>query len=363
MITDEGTLKDNQKRDVGDNDPRKLSFRYQVLKVLTHPGVVTALVTTVFGTLAVAVATSWVTKVLGERELQFKVVETLIEYTKDHDLENVPAISKLDALTRLIGDNKQFNIRVDGFQTLIKEFKDDELRDSRQKVEDSRQKVKYLEAEQAALEKQLSQDTVKDTEKKVELEREISLKNQEIRQALKRQKSASRKLDAITQSSGQLQATLKKKDDIIDEQKRQIKEELLRADKAEMALKTAREPHVVRFNIKNEDHTDCLIAIQFSDAAGNAERLMTDPGFYEVTFPGSEDSISIERSVYSTEFLQKQFFTIANTDTDKWAGTVTVLVDNKKKFSVFISNNDELQEGSRSKALSHLLSSNNPVKL
>lgn len=151
----------------------------------------TALVTAIFGSLAVAIATNSVTRALGERELQFKIVDALIQYTKEPGMKEVPAISKLDALTSLIKDNQQFSLKVDGFQLLVKEFKEDELRKARGDIAEARDDVAKAVAEKADL---VRQSSARSNDDRRELQGKISDKEREIMEARVREREANESL-------------------------------------------------------------------------------------------------------------------------------------------------------------------------
>ena len=85
---------------------------------LARPTVIIAIITTLFGTLAVGIAANLVTKSLGEKEIQLEVVKQLITETSKNKL-NDNDILKLSALIRLIIENEQYNVQLDGYQNIV----------------------------------------------------------------------------------------------------------------------------------------------------------------------------------------------------------------------------------------------------
>src|SRR3990167_10630247 len=104
---------------------------FEILKSnLSNQTIVIAIITTIFGSFAVAFTTSYVTQKLGERELQWKVMTELMNHTETADLNEPMAINRLSALTQLIDENEQFSIKVAGFQKIVDNYHENELKEA-----------------------------------------------------------------------------------------------------------------------------------------------------------------------------------------------------------------------------------------
>ncbi len=175
-------------------------------KPFQHPGVLTALVTAVFGSLAVAIATGYVTKELGEREMQVAIIEALLEYTQKPEFIGVAALSKLEAMTNLIDDNKDlFDIDVKGFLKLIESLRFDDLSSAREKVQ-------ALENQQAELQIELQ----KGSENELGLQQRIDKNKKDLSDAKRDLLKAETNLDGAEKLIKNLQLEIEKKQEIIN---------------------------------------------------------------------------------------------------------------------------------------------------
>ena len=168
--------------------------------VVKHPAVVTALITTILGSLGVAFVTNSVNQSIAQRDLQVKIVETLVEYTKVPDFTEASSIAKLDALIRLLADNRDtFELDLKGFQSVIRSLQEDALIAKDQIIRDAELQNQRLQEKM----EELSQDPA---EKKV-LEDQIAENKTRIDTALAER---NRLTNALELSRGDLESALAK---------------------------------------------------------------------------------------------------------------------------------------------------------
>jgi hypothetical protein len=299
--------------------------------------VVIALITTVFGSLAVALAANSVTRALGERELQFKVVDALIEYTKQKDMDNVPAISKLDALTRLIKDNEQFSVRVDGFLAMLDKLRNDDLTLERKRSAETEKEIKRIQAQLTLSE--LSEST------RIALKGDLADKEQAMSALRAREQEIVSQLAKQDQFGKTVLADLT----------------AARAKIAELEQRLAKplpedcrdQSHRVKLKVESDNSADTLLSLSFTDSE-DATPWVQKTGFHEFSVPG-RPSRTIERTVCSDMFLKRRYLALTNESSNGWTGKITLSFDDAMKFAIVIPNGQKIQQESRQVPLDELL--------
>lgn len=330
---------------------------HRLLESFSHPGVLTALVTTLFGSLMVAWATNSVTRSIEDKKLQLKVVEALIEYTKAPDLKEVPAIAKLEAMIELIQENnEQFSVRVTGFKRMVRELREDLLRKQRNEIAAAREELE-------AARRKLESNRKSDSDERAELEAKIWDKERALAEARERALRLEATLRPAQEDQDALaaaRAALENARQELDIERRRGRGLADRVTGLESKLSDATRAIVLRFEIDAVDTSDSLLGLRFSQASDQAGPGAT---IAEFTFAGRQTHQKLEHRVRA-DVLGSAYFSLTNLSSDGWAGDVRVFRDGALWFAVRITDAEELEEGSRHKpipALTH--ASPAPVEL
>ncbi len=147
-----------------------------------------SIITTLLGTVLVAYLTNKVTMNLGDKELQYKAMSALVDYTKVADIEEGSDILKLKALTELIAENEEFRVKVSGFEAIVENFYnnkvinlENELNEATKKGEDKeiiQTKLETIKKQKEEFEKKLELSSTSERSlKKKFIQSEKNLKN------------------------------------------------------------------------------------------------------------------------------------------------------------------------------------------
>ena len=151
-----------------------------LLATLLNPVVFAAIVTTVLGSLAVGLTTNFVTKSLGERELQFKAVEALVAFISTADIEDENNIRKLSALTTLIQDQQEIGVQLNGFREIADNFREDKIAEIASERDAAGVRVGEIEAEKRDLETRLQDASNSSAQERDALKDQLLLKESEL---------------------------------------------------------------------------------------------------------------------------------------------------------------------------------------
>ena len=99
-------------------------FPSQLREAFLRPAVVVALVTTVFGSLSVSLASNYVTSRISERQQQLELIRTLMDYATDESLQDP---TRLEAVLAIVRENPQFETKVDGYGQVVAKLTDDAI--------------------------------------------------------------------------------------------------------------------------------------------------------------------------------------------------------------------------------------------
>ncbi len=282
--------------------------------VVKHPTVVTALVTTIFGSLGVAYITNSVNQSMAQRDLQVKIVEAIIEYTKVPDFTEASAISKLDALTQLLADNRdKFELEFEGFRQMVRKLQEDALVEKDKtigaaKVENQKLLVKL-------------KGLADDSEQKRNLETQIAENQQKINSA---QAERSRLANALQRSRGDLETA---------------QERIAKLEKEVATHAERTKPHQVRIKVTTEDPTKGFLSFRFQDSL---DKITADD--LEFAIPATDrETNTIEREVAGNIFLTRKYVVIENESCNEWDGEIELIVEGELKFKGVIVSGDNLQ--------------------
>lgn len=92
-------------------------------KIILNPGIYIALITTLFGSIAVTL----ISREIASRELEHDVITNLMVFTKDAEFDNSIDILKLKAYIQLLKENEELLSGVTGFEDIINNFKADKM--------------------------------------------------------------------------------------------------------------------------------------------------------------------------------------------------------------------------------------------
>jgi chromosome segregation ATPase len=93
-------------------------------KILSNPGVVIALITTLLGSVSVSI----ISGKISTRELKQEAISGLMGFTKQAELNDPNAILKLTAYVSLIEENEDMDLNVSGFKAIVNQVKSDNQR-------------------------------------------------------------------------------------------------------------------------------------------------------------------------------------------------------------------------------------------
>ncbi len=141
---------------VGATSPRREESDFSGLftklaSSLVSPAVLTALITTVFGSFAVAYVTTQVNKAINDRKIQYDLVTALMDYTADPNLAEISALARLEALTGLVEDNDQFEVSVEGFKTMLADLRNTAETELKRKLVTKNGDIEQLQEEKEIL--------------------------------------------------------------------------------------------------------------------------------------------------------------------------------------------------------------------
>lgn len=201
---------------------RKQSFRSSI----TNPSVLVAIVTTVFGTLAVSIISNTikdkeieVSSKEAELQLQFEVIQSIMAFTKSAELDSSRDILKLKAYTMLINDNEELKVKLKGFQDIIDDFYIDRLLQAEDSISELSLKIEDNVAFQENLRKSI--------DNKERQMRQLAASNSKEKEKLQGEIDVSRNLLAESeQKSKEIQDELKLKLESIEAAKIKLEESM-----------------------------------------------------------------------------------------------------------------------------------------
>ena len=270
-----------------------------------------ALVTTLLGSVAIAILTNKVTEEMKIRDLQADIVKALMEHADEADLATESDIATLSALTALIQENEEFNVKVGGFQGIVDEYyerKKKEAQDKIDKIED-----KLATAGQDSMEEQRLQEMLQESRiQKYEAERKLS--------------KGRNTIDLLQQKNVALQQQLRDADRTISGLEDRIAE--------------LQKVHTLEFRIETVEKSDNVISVafvdrrpvDFADFSNPTEAVRRSFSFIGLPYKQgnpSQSTLSLSVKVKDTSFLEAPIM-VFNTGKNGWKGELSLLLDGKR---------------------------------